>query len=115
MGIATPSKDIMLDALSIDTIKLHSADPGADGTLNPVNGATAAVTYGNAANGERDLTAAVDVPISDAGSVVAWFSVWNTSGTVLVATKQFTGASETYANANGTARVTSAKLTVTDV
>lgn len=94
------------DSLTLNTIKLHSGDCGADGTANTIAGAEAAASYGAAANGERDVSSAVEVAVT-AGTTVSHFSIWN--GATFVFGDQFDTAPETYAN-DGVARVTSAKL-----
>ncbi|UUO22822.1 hypothetical protein FGD67_06200 [Colwellia sp. M166] len=111
MPLTTATKNIMLDAITPDSIKLHSGDPTAAGTANEISGATAACTYAAAASGERDLSATleIDVPL---GATVSHYTVWQ--GETLRAYHQFDSNPETYANA-GKAKVTSAKISLPDV
>lgn len=111
MSFTTPTKNLALDAIPINLIKLHSGDPGAAGTANTIAGASAACVYAAAANAERDLDAAVPVTVP-AGASVSHFSVWE--GTTFRGGKAFTSNPETYAN-EGVANVTSAKITLADV
>lgn len=101
MGTFTPaSKNIMLDALSVGALSLHSADPGVDGTANELTGgspayARKAAVYAAAANGERVLSADVlfDVP---PGAVVAYVGKWSTTTGTFRGADQVT--SESYVN-----------------
>lgn len=108
---ATTSKNIMLDALTVNKLSLHSGNPGADGTANELAGgspayARKAATYNAASGGERLLSANVvfDVP---AGATVAYVVKW-TSGApdvyrgVEQVTSEVYGAQGTY-TVNGTA------------
>ena len=108
MATTTAFKNQLLDSATITHIQLHSAAT-ADGTTNLV-GTKTACTYGAASNAERDLSAPVDIAVT-AGSTVSHYSFWNNS--TYLGSKAFTVA-ETYSN-NGTARVTSAKLTLSDL
>lgn len=116
MSTTTAVKNTMLDAVTINKIRLHSGAT-TDGTQNVVQlvgdtNAEAAAAYGPAANGERDLSATVNIATIKATSVVSHFSIWN--GTTYLGSKQFTSNSETYSN-DGEANVTSAKITVADL
>ena len=110
MSTPDSTKNVMLDALNITHIQIHDQDPGAAGTTGAVSNKIAC-TYAAASGGARDLSAAVDVPM-DATETASHFSLWD--GATFRAGKQFTTAAETFANA-GTARVTSAEITVADV
>jgi hypothetical protein len=106
--------NLALDAIIIDKIKLHDGDPGATGVANVIAGAEAACVYSAAAGSQRDLSAPVDVPISyiDTDITVSHFSVWQ--GATFKAGKIMTSNPETFSN-TGTARVTSAALSVPDL
>lgn len=110
MPLTTATKNTMLNAIVPDLIKLHSGDPTATGNAATISGANKACSYSAAANGERDLAAAVeiDVPL---GATVSHYSVWQ--GTTLRSYDQFDSNAETYANA-GKANVTSAKISMPD-
>lgn len=55
-------KNLLLDASDIDTLSLHSGDPGADGTANEVSGngyTRKSCTFAAASGGEKALASAV--------------------------------------------------------
>lgn len=108
MPLTTETKNLMLNALGPDKIKLHSGDPTATGDQNLIPGANKACTYGVAANGERDLAAAIEIDIPE-GETVSHYTVWQ--GTTLRAYHKFDSNPETYANA-GKANINSAKITL---
>lgn len=110
MPLTTATKNIMLDAIAPDTIKLHSGNPTATGNAAAIAGATKACAYAAAANGERDLNAEVEVDIPE-GATVSHYSVWQ--GATLRSYDAFDSNPETYANA-GKAKVTSAKISMPD-
>lgn len=107
MEITTAALNAAADALTINTLKLHNGPVGATGTTNQIAGASIAATYAAATGGYRDLSSAVDVPVSS-GDTVSHFSVWN--GSTFVFGDVLDTAPETYSN-DGTARITSARLT----
>lgn len=112
MGFSITSKNQMLNGVTIDTIKLHSADPGAAGTTAAIAGATSACTYASATDGAtRSLSAAVTGIAVPAATTVSHFSLW--MGATFKAGKAF-NTSETYTSA-GTASVTSATITIADI
>jgi hypothetical protein len=95
MPFPVAAKNQMLDGLTVDRVRLHSGDPGADGTANQVGSLTAA-TFAAAASGERALSAQV-----------------NFAGTVYKGKAQITG--DATANAAGEYTLTTGtKLTLTD-
>jgi hypothetical protein len=98
----------MLNAIVPDSIKLHSGDPSAAGNANLIAGATKACAYAAAANGERDLDAALEIDVPP-GETVSHYTVWQ--GATLRAYHPFDSNPETYANA-GKANVTSAKISL---
>lgn len=88
MPFSTTGKNIMLDALTIDLVSLHSGHPGALGTSNELSGgsppyARQPVTVGAAAAGSRDTTSqpVLNVP---AGSEVAVIGLWTNAGSVFL-------------------------------
>ena len=111
MPYATTALNAMLDALTVNTAKLHSGDPGAAGTSNELTGgsyASKSVTFGSASSGTRTQTgtAVFDVP---AGSTVAYVTFWNNS--TFIASDPVT--SESYAG-DGTYTLQSSTLTVSN-
>lgn len=107
MEISPAALDAAADAQTVNTLKLHSGPVGASGTTNQIAGASVGATWASATSGYRDLASAVDVPVS-AGDTVSHFSAWN--GSTFVFGDVLDTAAETYAN-DGTARITSARLT----
>jgi hypothetical protein len=110
MPLTTATKNTMLDSFTPNLIKLHSGAPGAAATQNLIAGASKACVYDAAANGERDLSAAVEIDIPQ-GETVSHYSVWE--GATLRSYDEFDSNAETYANA-GKANVTSAKISLPD-
>ena len=116
MSTTTETKNIMLNALTINKIRLHSAAT-TDGTQNVVQlvddtNAEGAASYGAASNGERDVSSTVNITNIKAGETVSHFSIWQ--GSTYRGSKQFTSNAETYAN-DGEANITSAKITIADL
>lgn len=112
MPFPTVALNQMLDGLTVDRVRLHSGDPGSDGTANQVGSLTAA-TFSAAASGERVLSANVDFTGLTANQSVTWYSVWLNAGTVFKGRGQIT-TGDVQANAAGEYRLTTAtKLTLT--
>lgn len=109
---AVTAHNLALQAIAdtIDTVKLHSAEPNASGVGFEISGATGAITYGTAAASSVDISSSVDVPVS-AGDSVQWYSLW--SGAVFRGKKAFT-TGDTFSN-NGFARITSLAITMSDL
>ena len=82
MGFSTATKNAMLDAITIDAIRLHSGDPGASGTSNALGAGLSAATFDAASSGARALNSSVAVTGLAADQSVTYFSVWTTSGAV---------------------------------
>jgi hypothetical protein len=62
MDAAAAFKNLILDASDINTISLHSGDPGSAGTANEVTGggySRQSCTFASAASGEKALSADV--------------------------------------------------------
>lgn len=72
---STAALNEAVNALTINLIKLHSADAGANGTDNVVEDAEAAISFASATNGSRPISAEVDVPINQP-STVSHYSLW---------------------------------------
>ena len=112
------AKNDMLDAITIDKLSLHSADPGVNGTANELSGgdpayARKAAVYNAASGGERTLQADVvfDVP---SGATVAYVVKWQ-SGSPDIYRGVDSVTNEVYA-AQGTYTVKAgvSKLVITD-
>lgn len=80
MSFTAAAKSTMLNSLTVSTMSLHSAFPGATGA-NELSGGTPAYarkasTVATESGGVRSLSSAVvfDVP---AGSTVRWIGLWN--------------------------------------
>lgn len=82
MGFSTATKNTMLDAITMDAIRLHSGDPGSAGTSNALGAGLSAATFAAASSGSRALSSAVAVTGLSASQSVTYFSVWTTSGAV---------------------------------
>jgi hypothetical protein len=116
MPFSTASKNLMLDALTVDRVRLHSGDPGAAGTNNTIAayGLTAA-TFAGAASGERALSSDVSFTGAAASQDVTHWSAWLNSGTVFRGSGTIS-AGDVAANAAGeyTLKATNTKLRITD-
>lgn len=109
---STASHNTALQAIAdtIDTIKLHSAEPSDLGVGSELSGATATVSYGTASASSVDISASVDVEVS-AGDSVQWFSLWD--GSTFVGKKAFT-TGDSFSN-DGFARITSLEISMSDL
>lgn len=73
----TTAKNTMINAITVNQLRLHSADPGA-ASDNEIAGTATACSYTAAANGSRALSATVNVTSSEASDTdAAWFTLWN--------------------------------------
>ena len=107
------AKNTMLDALTANRVRLHSGDPGAEGTDNEL-GSLETATFAAASGGERSLNPAVAVTGLTANQTVTWFSVWNSTGPAFLG-KGAIISGDTTANAAGEYTLTTAtKLQLTD-
>lgn len=105
------AKNTMLDALTIDGVRLHSGDPGASGTANQV-GDLESATFAAASGGERALSSTVAFTGLTGSQTVTYFSAWN--GATFVCSAAITGG-DTTANAAGEYSLTTqTKLALTD-
>lgn len=108
MALTTTALNQACDGITVDTIKLHSGDPGAAGTTAVITGASAAVTLAAAVAGVRTMGTAVDIAVP--AGTVSHYSLWQ--GATLKAKDAFPVA-ETYASP-GIAKINSATLTLTN-
>lgn len=117
MGASVGARNDMLDAVTLDRVRLHSGDPGSAGTNNTIAafGLTAA-TFDAAASGERLLNADVAFTGGSAAQSVTYYSVWDNNGgsPVFQWSVQITSG-DVAANAAGeyTLKATTTKVTVT--
>jgi hypothetical protein len=112
MAFSTVGKNQMLDGLTVDRIRLHSADPGAAGTNNALGSLTAA-TFSAASSSSRVLSGNVDFTGLGASATVAYYTIWLNAGTVYKGSGQITSG-DTTANSSGEYRLTTATaLTLT--
>lgn len=81
MSYAVTARNLALNAITVDRVRLHSGAPGAAGTDNAL-GALTAATFNAAASGERLLSADVKLTGLGASASVTHFSIWLNSGTV---------------------------------
>lgn len=114
-GFSTAAKNTMLDALTMNRVRLHSGDPGASGTSNTIAayGLTAA-TIAAASGGERALSVDVAFTGGAAAQSVTYFSIWDSTGPTYHCSGQITVGDVT-ANAAGeyTLKATNTKATIT--
>lgn len=82
MPIAVGTKNSMLDGVTLNAIRLHSADPGSSGTNAALGAGRSAATFGAASAGSRSLSSPVAVTGLAANQSVTHFSVWTESGAV---------------------------------
>lgn len=112
MAFSTTALNEMLDALTVDRVKLHSGDPGSSGTSNAVS-SLAAATFSAASGGSRALASQVDFTGLTANVGVTWFSVWLNSGTVFKGRGQITSGDVAANSAGEYSLTTSTALTLT--
>jgi hypothetical protein len=82
MPFATTAKNLALDAITVDRIRLHSGNPGSAGTDNALGAGLSAATFNAASSAERALASGVTVTGLAANQSVTHFSIWLNSGTV---------------------------------
>ena len=111
MPYAVTARNLALDAITVDRVRLHSGDPGSAGTDNALGSLTAA-TFNAAASGERLLDADVTLTSLGANQAVSHFSVWLNAGTVFRGGFSITSG-DTNANSAGeyTLKATTTKMT----
>jgi hypothetical protein len=115
MPFAVTAKNLALDAITCDRIRLHSGDPGSAGTDNALGAGLSAATFNAASSAERVLNADVTVTGLSAAQSVTYFSVWLNSGTVFRGGFAITSGA---VNADGAGqyvlKATTTKLTASD-
>jgi hypothetical protein len=115
MPFATTAKNLALDAITVDRVRLHSGAPGASGTDNALGAGLSAATFNAASSAERLLASDVTVTGLSAAQSVTHFSVWLNSGTVFRGGFAITSGS---VNADGAGqyvlKATTTKLTASD-
>ncbi len=80
MPLTEATKNIMLDAVTFDRVRLHSGAPGASGTANALGAGLSTATFAAASGGERALASAVTVTGLSANQSVTHYSVWTHNG-----------------------------------
>lgn len=115
MSTTTLFKNLLLDASDINTVSLHSGDPGGAGTANEITGsgsyARQSCTFAAAASGEKELSTALDFTLAP-NQAVTYIGFWASS--TFRGSKTLTG--DLAANSAGQFRVTTAtKLTLSDL
>ena len=114
MPYATTAKNLALDAITVDRIRLHSGAPGSAGTDNPLGAGLSAATFNAASGGERALDAGVQVTGLDPNQSVTHFSLWLNSGTVFRGGFAITSGDVTANSAGEYTLATGTKMTATD-
>jgi len=115
MPFAVTAKNLALDAITVDRIRLHSGNPGSAGTDNALGAGLSAATFSAASSAERLLASDVTVTGLSAAQSVTHFSVWLNSGTVFRGGFAITSGA---VNADGAGqyvlKATTTKLTASD-
>jgi hypothetical protein len=78
---ATTAKNTMLGSITVNSLSLHTDNPGAAGTSNEYSGggyARQSATFGTAAEGKRKLSSAVAFS-GTPGDQVSWVGFWSSS------------------------------------
>lgn len=80
MSLVTTARNVMLDAVTIDAMSLHSGFPGATGANELTGGGYArqATAFNAASGGVRTLTSAETFTVG-AGHTVRWVGLWNSA------------------------------------
>ncbi len=114
MSYAVVSQNQALDGITVDRVRLHSADAGVAGTSNALGAGLSNATFNAASSGERLLASDVTVTGLAANQAVAGYSLWVNSGTVFKGYFPITSG-DTTANAAGeyTLKATTTKMTAT--
>ncbi|MCP4480164.1 MAG: hypothetical protein GY818_18935 [Planctomycetaceae bacterium] len=79
MPFSESAKNLMLDALDITQVSLHSGDPGVDGSSNEITGGSPAyarqnITHAAAATSSRDSTNAPAFDVN--GVTISYVGYW---------------------------------------
>lgn len=81
MPYAESALNLALNAITVDSVRLHSGNPGALGTLDALGSFTPA-TFNAAAGGERVLAADVLLTGLGESQPVTHYSLWLSAGLV---------------------------------
>jgi hypothetical protein len=81
MPYAVSARNLALDAITVDRVRLHSGDPGPTGTANVLSPLTVA-TFNAAVGGERSLAADVLLTGLGASQEVTHYSLWLNAGSL---------------------------------
>lgn len=111
-GYAIAALNQALDGITVDRVRLHTGDPGADGTGGtPLGAGTVAATFAAAASGERLLSSDVNFTGLGASAAVGYFSIWLNAGTVFKGGFAITGDANANTAGEYTLKATTTKLT----
>ena len=115
MPYAVTALNLALDAITIDRIRLHSGDPGVNGTANTLGAGLSPATFAASGSAQRLLTTDVLVTGLAPNQSVTHFSVWLNTGTVFRGSFNISAGSDTQANAAGeyTLKATTTRMTAT--
>jgi hypothetical protein len=98
---SSDAKETMLNALTPDRARMHSGDPGTNGTDGAL-GSLTVCSFGSASGGVRALSTNVDFTGLGTDQTCPWFSVWdNNDGTPVFLGKGAITSGDTQANAAG--------------
>lgn len=98
--LTTAAINEMLDGLTVDTLSVHTGDPGGSGTSNEVSGdgyEREAASFAAASSGERVLSSAVQFA-GPANEDAAYLGLWE--GSTFKGSIQITSGDTTF-NASG--------------
>jgi hypothetical protein len=115
-GYSATALNQALDGITVDRVRLHTGDPGSDGTSGtPLGAGTVAATFSAASGGERLLASDVEFTGLGTSASVGFFSIWLNAGTVFKGGFAITSG-DTAANAAGeyTLKATTTKLTASN-
>lgn len=77
MPFDSSAEDLMYDAISVDQIRFHTADPGA-AAANEIAGTATAVSLAASSGGQRQLAGTVSIISTEASTVNAtYFTLWS--------------------------------------
>lgn len=107
MPFTVAARNESLNAIGVDTIKLHSGDP-TDGTTNVISGAESAITIPSASSGSRVFTGSLPITIP-ASTTVSHYTLW---GSGVMKDSNTVPTAETFAG-GGTYEVTSVTMSAT--
>lgn len=114
-GFSAAALNQALDGITVDRVRLHTGDPGADGTGGTPRGSLTAASFAAASGGERLLSGDVNFTGLGASVAIGYFSIWLNSGTVFKGGFPISSG-DANANAAGeyTLKATTTKLTASN-